>query len=61
MAAAALSAAACLPGAGCRGKRTQNNKTSLIKITGVESKKETEFYLGKRIAFIYKGKTNFFL
>ena len=41
----------------CRGKRSQNNKTSLIKITGVESKKEVEFYLGKRIAYIYKGKT----
>ena len=40
-----------------RGKRTQNNNTSLIKIDGVQSRKETAFYGGKRIAYIYKGKT----
>ncbi|KAK9805007.1 hypothetical protein WJX73_000772 [Symbiochloris irregularis] len=40
-----------------RGKRNQNNNTSLIKIDGVASRPETAFYCGKRIAFIYKGKT----
>ncbi len=38
-----------------RGLRTQNNSVSLIKIKGVDSKEETEFYLGKKVAFITKS------
>lgn len=39
-----------------RGLRNQTSHTSLIKIQGLQDKKDVDFYLGKKIAYIYKGK-----
>ncbi|GAO47597.1 hypothetical protein G7K_1798-t2 [Saitoella complicata NRRL Y-17804] len=40
-----------------RGKRNTNPDVSLIKIEGCDTKEESQFYLGKRIAYVYKAKT----
>jgi len=40
-----------------RGKTNQYNHTSLIKIKGVDTKEDTAFYMGKRIAYITKVQT----
>lgn len=44
-----------------RGLRNQTNHTSLVKIAGVEQKTDVDFYLGKRIAYIYKVRACLFL
>ncbi|KAH7315896.1 hypothetical protein KP509_21G069900 [Ceratopteris richardii] len=40
-----------------RGKCNQYPSTSLIQIEGVNTVEEVDWYLGKRIAYVYKAKT----
>ena len=40
-----------------RGRRNTYHHTSLLKIDGVNDKETSDFYLGKKIAFIYKAQT----
>ncbi|KAJ1930003.1 60S ribosomal protein L33B [Tieghemiomyces parasiticus] len=39
-----------------RSKNVQKPSIVLLKLEGVASKDETNFYLGKRVAYIYRGK-----
>lgn len=39
-----------------RGKSTQTESYALLRIKGVNQRKDTSFYFGKRVAYIYKAK-----
>jgi ribosomal protein L35AE/L33A len=39
-----------------RAKRNTRPNTSLIQIEGVATKEDAQFYLGKRIAYVYRAK-----
>ena len=47
---------------GHRSKVAQYENQSLIKIEGVNTTKDAEFYYGKRVAYVYKvGRVMFIL
>ena len=39
-----------------RSKANQYNGTALVKIQGLNAREDVDFYLGKRIAYIYKAQ-----
>ncbi len=41
----------------CRSKINQDNHTNILQLQGVQDSKAANFYLGKRVCYIYKAKT----
>lgn len=40
-----------------RSQRTQHPNFALVTIRNVKTKKDAQFYVGKKVAYIYKGKS----
>jgi large subunit ribosomal protein L35Ae len=40
----------------CRGRRNTYHHTNLLKIDGVNDKTASDYYLGKKVAYIYKAQ-----
>lgn len=40
-----------------RGRRNTYHHTSLLQIDGVNDTKASEYYFGKKVAYVYKAKT----
>ena len=41
-----------------RSRRSQNTNQALLKLQHVNSKTDVNFYLGKRVAYVYKAKSD---
>mmetsp|Transcript_10054 Transcript_10054/g.15024 ORF Transcript_10054/g.15024 Transcript_10054/m.15024 type:complete len:116 (+) Transcript_10054:39-386(+) len=39
-----------------RGITNQNENQALLRVEGVKTKEDAKWYLGKRVAYVYKGK-----
>jgi large subunit ribosomal protein L35Ae len=42
-----------------RGKTTQNENQALLKVEGLNDRKEVSYYLGKRVVYVYKTSKGF--
>lgn len=42
-----------------RGLRNQHENTALLKVDGCDSKSDSWFYVGKRVAYVYRVYYNF--
>lgn len=42
-----------------RGKTTQNENQALVRVEGLNDRKEVPYYQGKRIVYIYKAKKGY--
>ena len=41
------------------GKSTQNENHALLRVDGVQDRKDTRFYMGKRVCYVYRTSHGF--